>query len=544
MWRFLYPFGSFIAGFTLMGFEIIASRVIAPLVGNSLYSWASVISVILFGLSFGAWLGGKLADKEKHTESLVYIFLVSSFFIALVPIISLVLEILPPFSGIIVSSLVYAVVLFLPASFTLGMIQPLLLKEYVSSFHTIGQRYGMLSMLWSLGSILGVLLMGFVFISFFGTTVILFGLSVLCLLYSSCIIIHKKELLTKKYFVYCILSLLLVTILYFVFIYLHTTNTLSATIFEKDTGYYHLKIVDSNLPEFGFSRSLFLDYDIHSIEQQNFVPFLYTNVFPVFGILSPNPKNILVIGAGAYTVPKNISSYYKTSVDVLEIDNELPAIAKKYFGYDENTIHTTTSEARLFLRTDKKIYDIIYGDAYNSFISIPWYLTTQEYYKLTKSKLSKNGICVMSFVASKNPTDVQFLQSMFTTFTSVYPTTYVFSFIKPSERVGNFFFIGMKTDEEKMSEEELKSQLRKLGKYSFLREMVLTSPEIHALFASSTFPQNNTVLHDDYAPVESLMKPIVISYFKEYSLFVSYIKKQIPDFKGEVLGNTLFFKAF
>ncbi len=38
--------------------EIVAGRMLAPYVGMSLYTWTSVIAVVLAGFSVGHWLGG------------------------------------------------------------------------------------------------------------------------------------------------------------------------------------------------------------------------------------------------------------------------------------------------------------------------------------------------------------------------------------------------------------------------------------------------------------------------------------------------------
>ncbi|TAK22342.1 MAG: hypothetical protein EPO26_11620 [Chloroflexota bacterium] len=56
---------SFVAGAATMVIEIAAARVLAPLMGVSLYSWTSVIGVILAGLAAGSWLAGAAADRWR-----------------------------------------------------------------------------------------------------------------------------------------------------------------------------------------------------------------------------------------------------------------------------------------------------------------------------------------------------------------------------------------------------------------------------------------------------------------------------------------------
>src|SRR3972149_6747934 len=54
----------FISGGVLLALEIVASRVLAPFFGNSVYVWGSLIGVFLAGLSLGYYVGGQVADRR------------------------------------------------------------------------------------------------------------------------------------------------------------------------------------------------------------------------------------------------------------------------------------------------------------------------------------------------------------------------------------------------------------------------------------------------------------------------------------------------
>ena len=53
----------FACGAALMGLEMVAARVLAPFLGNSIYVWGAVISVVMIALSLGYALGGQIADR-------------------------------------------------------------------------------------------------------------------------------------------------------------------------------------------------------------------------------------------------------------------------------------------------------------------------------------------------------------------------------------------------------------------------------------------------------------------------------------------------
>ncbi len=57
------------ASFCTLVLELVAGRVLAPYVGVSLYTWTSIIGVVLAGISGGAWAGGRLADRRPAASS-------------------------------------------------------------------------------------------------------------------------------------------------------------------------------------------------------------------------------------------------------------------------------------------------------------------------------------------------------------------------------------------------------------------------------------------------------------------------------------------
>src|SRR5690349_8842661 len=68
---------SFIASFCILVIEIVAARLLAPSVGVSLYTWTSIIGVVLAGISAGAWAGGWLADRRPVPSTLGLLLLAS-----------------------------------------------------------------------------------------------------------------------------------------------------------------------------------------------------------------------------------------------------------------------------------------------------------------------------------------------------------------------------------------------------------------------------------------------------------------------------------
>ncbi len=68
----------FLSSGCIMILELVAGRLIARHLGSSLYTWTSVIGVVLAGITIGNYLGGRIADRFSAKKALAVIFAVGS----------------------------------------------------------------------------------------------------------------------------------------------------------------------------------------------------------------------------------------------------------------------------------------------------------------------------------------------------------------------------------------------------------------------------------------------------------------------------------
>src|SRR6476646_6427900 len=61
---------AFVGSACLLALELVAFRILAPVIGVSLYTWTSVIGVVLAGISLGNYLGGRIADRWPRRQTL------------------------------------------------------------------------------------------------------------------------------------------------------------------------------------------------------------------------------------------------------------------------------------------------------------------------------------------------------------------------------------------------------------------------------------------------------------------------------------------
>ena len=177
----LYAIAFIASGCTLV-IELVAGRLLAPYIGVSLYTWTSVIGVILAGISIGNFLGGRLADRYPGPSVLGLTLVAASVtsFITLG-----LVSVLPQFTlwmSLVPRILVLTTVIFFLPGCILGMITPLVVKQALTDLGHAGGLVGRVYAISTAGSLVGVYLTGFVLIAHFGTRLIVVMVAAVLLL--------------------------------------------------------------------------------------------------------------------------------------------------------------------------------------------------------------------------------------------------------------------------------------------------------------------------------------------------------------------------
>ena len=164
----------FIAGFALMGFEMLGSRYLNPYFGSGITTWACLISVVLFAMMVGYGVGGFVADRSRQMWILSSVLSLVGAYLILVALLahdvmeSIMLSVGYGFGGTILAAVALT---FLPVAL-LAALSPffvrLLLKELRYGGRVTGAVYGISTM----GNVLGTLVTVFVFIPTVGTSAI------------------------------------------------------------------------------------------------------------------------------------------------------------------------------------------------------------------------------------------------------------------------------------------------------------------------------------------------------------------------------------
>ena len=172
----------FMASGCVLTIEIVAGRMLAPIIGVSLYTWTSIIGIVLAGISLGNFLGGVIADRFPYRYVLGLILLASCLSsLSILPLIELVSEGFISFSVISRIVLVTTIVFILP-SVMLGMVTPVVVKLRLNDLDKTGNIVGKLYAVSTAGSIFGTFITGVVLIQWMGTRSIVLTVTGLLLL--------------------------------------------------------------------------------------------------------------------------------------------------------------------------------------------------------------------------------------------------------------------------------------------------------------------------------------------------------------------------
>jgi len=418
----------FVCGAVVMTFEIIGSRVLSPFLGASTYVWTSLIGVILASLSLGYWLGGRLADRKPDLKILASVIFIAG---GLISVTVLIKEIALSFVastpvGVELKSVIASIILFAPASICLGFVTPYTVKLRMLSLADAGKTVGRLYALSTVGSIVGTFAAGFVLTPFVGSIRTLYALSAVLIGLSLRLVpftISRTGIGVIIVFVFSIITNEAGANLLF------RTNGLH----DIDTEYSRVQVFRTIDPKSGkpiqvlatdpyFAQSaMFFDSDEPAFE--------YSRYYHLARHFKPDFRDTLVIGGAGYSVPKDfLRRYSNVNIDVVEIDPQMTAIARKYFRLqDDPRLKIIHEDGRTFLRrSDSAKYDVIMMDAFGSLFSVPYQLTTVEAVREMRRTLREDGVVIFNLGSSITGEASLFLQAELATYQSVFPTVHLY----------------------------------------------------------------------------------------------------------------------
>lgn len=496
---------SFVSG----ALEGAAFRILAPLVGVSMFLTAGVVGVVLTGMAIGNALGGILAQRYGTVDALKKsLATAAATTLSIVILWTLVLNI-GCFDNlsIIAKVVAWSFSLFLLPSLALGTITPQVIGLSVRDLKTTGSITGQLYGYSTLGCIFGILVSSWFMMESLGAirTSILCGLAPLAMI----LLLSRFEDSTIRTQSWRLVATLSAFGLFLAF-YHHSP-------YDRESKYFALKVTDRKVGEREI-KQLALDSLIHScidLKDPNFLFYPHEQIqadltraaVQVAREAGRRPR-VLVIGGGGYTYPRWLEAQAELSdvhIDVVEIDPAVTEIAHDKLGLSRDTrIVSIHRDGRQFVKSaPAESYDLVIQDAVND-MSVPYHLMTAEYNRLVKRLLRPD--CLYLLTVIDNFDSGFFLASAVRTTEQVFGTSSLLLPKQPVSNTRNVFVIAGRNTDGISGTPEL---LNDIENRFVSNHYIFPRTEITRLL--SRCAQKSPLLTDDYAPVDVLMSQQFLS---------------------------------
>ena len=493
---------AFISSACALVIELIAGRILAPYIGVSLYTWTSIIGVVLAGMSVGNYLGGRIADRFASWRTVGIVFLAASItslgiLVATEAIVSasLGLSLLPRI-------VLYTAAIFIPPSIVLGMVSPLVVKLALANLERTGNTVGTIYAFSTAGSIVGTFLTGFWLISWLGTRHIVWVVAAVLLLTGVAVgRFHRPRRAA--------LAAPVLAMVVFGGVGVGWSEGRYRAPCDVESNYYCIRILES-LEQGRPARTLMLDHLIHSYtvpDAPTVLGYGYEHAYADLTRMHATGRSrmrALFIGGGGYTFPRYMSEVYpQTGIDVIEIDPAVTAIAYERLGLPRSErIRSFNGDARAFLseRADADGYDIAFGDAFND-LSVPYHLTTVEFNRLIAARLKPDGIYLVNVIDKFE--GGEFLKAYTNSLRQAFSHVYVFGrgpAFQPFDRNTYVVMAGRQPLDQRL----LRSVTS--GADVFSATMPLDEGRLRTYLSSG----RALTLTDDFAPVDQLLAQLFI----------------------------------
>lgn len=488
----------FTSGGVLLALEIVASRVLAPAFGNSIYVWGSLIGVFLAALSLGYWIGGGVADRFPRFD--VFCGLVFLAGLLTVPIPAVAARLLPWIAlgnfGPRAGPLLAATILFFPPSLVMGMISPFAVRLAARTVQTVGNTAGRLYALSTLGSIAGCLGAAFWLISVLGVReiVLVLGFVEMAMAAVGLFVGRRAREAVSATAALLVISLLAPRL---------SVPDPPGVIYARDTVYHRITVSD----EAGV-RYLKLDNYWQSamdLEDPGRTVFRYADYMHAGLLFVPDPARVLLIGVGGGTLPKQyLRSDPRVQMDIVDIDPHVIEVARRYFRVPiGDRLRAFAEDGRQFVRRTPYRYDHILMDAYLR-DTIPFHLATREFFAEVRTKLTPRGVFVMNVIGALSGPQSRFFRAIYRTLRTVFPAVYVFPVeFGPdgsAEALRNIIVVG--TQDPPSPPEAVRAR------YAHLRGRIRIAgfeAVVRDLYGRPVPTEDVPVLSDNYAPVDALL---------------------------------------
>jgi spermidine synthase len=518
----------FFSGFAALMYEVIWTRSLSLVFGTTTFAFSTMLSTFMIGLALGSYAISRVVDRVKD---LVSIFVYVELGIAFCGVLSLFLfsnlDMLyftiyskwnASFSAMWFIFFLIFFLLLLAPTMLMGMTMPIVSRIYSSSMQSVGKDIGVVFSSNTFGGIFGSFAAGFILLPVIGVekaTVIaaLMNIGVATAMFG-----HSK---IKKIVFLPVLGIFLV---------ICGVLTIQALEPLQIGVYYHapaFESIDDYRKFKAETRLLFKKDDPNGlvtvtkigdlvslringkVEANNFgdIPHQYM-VALVPLITHKEPKSVLNIGLGAGFTLSVIEDFDVDKIDSIEINPAVVDATEKYFSeYNNNAlkdprVNLIIADARNYLFTSNKRYDVIISEPSNIWISQSGGLFTREFYDVVKEHLNDGGIfCQWVSLFDQKAEDFKIFLN---TFHSVFPYVQVYKVRGSAILIGSEEEMHLEYPRlvEKFNSERVKDHFAKLRYVRYVKDGIMDRNLPDVEYFLSFYHMNSEEVRDYVGGVE------------------------------------------
>lgn len=454
----------FLTEFVYMGLELLASRLMSPWFGTTLDVWTAILGIVLLSSAVGNWLGGRVADGDRCRRWLATGMMLLAVSLFALPWLSS--ELGPALSDdvTIPKTVLASLALFVLPGVCLGSFTPMVVSLHSEeSEGGIGRKASEVYVAMTLGGIVGTFVTGFVLVPTLGS-------ETLSLLMGDVALVLSVALLFEGALWGVLWPVLVAAAVAFSLgtgrawrqglstgreerqedshdrldAWLQMKQGKSGlgtptggVDFWQDTRYGRAHVYDALY--YGEPvRVLAVDGGFESAmprEEGKEEDLVFEYAYSVCDLVKRDarkrPANVLCLGGGAYSVPRNLASDPSgMQVDVMEIDEGITEIAREWFHLAEveersdGRLRSITSDARVGLADGDSLYTVIFNDTFAGTVPART-LSTVEAVRAVKSRLTSDGLYISNVIGRVHSDKPSFLAWEAETMRQVFKHVYV-----------------------------------------------------------------------------------------------------------------------
>ena len=527
-----------LSGFVAMLYEVAWTRLLALALGSSTHAYSLMLATFISGIAVGSAL---VSAWRRRFDTLVAFavsewalagtLLVSMFFYDLIPYafahLANVIARRPAAYPVyeLAQTLVCFGVLFVPAV-CLGMTLPLASRVATADFRRTGGSVGRVFAVNTVGTVLGAVLTGLVFLPVLGlASTLALGIGINGLI-GWVTLASRRGAVTRPLVQGLAATALLVLLVSFTLgerwsrafvlgLWRDAQPPVSVAEFRRRSELYDLAYhrdgagstvailaVTNKAGQRNISLKVNGKADASSGEDMS--TQILAGQLPM--LLKPSAEKVLVVGAGSgVTVGSVLQHPSVTSVDLVEISPEVVEVARDHFApFNHDALRnprcrTHVEDAKTFLQTTPESFDVIVTEPSNPWMAGVAAVFSREYYQDCLARLKPGGLCAQWVQAYE--TDDETFATVVATFGSIFPHLSLWQ-----TSTSDLLLIGSaqpyRPDLQAMARRLAEPAVAAdLGRIEVTRPVNVLSLQMIAFDDAFFIAPDNTPLHSDFHPV-------------------------------------------